>query len=88
MTNPPLFFAHKKVQVVMTIENGQVIDTRNVLDNELIASMDTFLCMAKKFGYKVIPPEDETAQVTATKDATEPQYAPLCKTHRDRTEEG
>ncbi|EAN1156641.1 hypothetical protein FC075_03470 [Salmonella enterica] len=66
MTNSPLFFAHKKVQVVMTIENGQVIDTRNVRDNELIASMDTFFCMAKKAGYKVIPPADETAQVTAT----------------------
>ncbi|ELP7024716.1 hypothetical protein QTR93_003460 [Salmonella enterica] len=61
MTNSPLFFAHKKVQVVMTIENGQVIDTRNVHDNELIASMDTFFWMAK-----VIPPADETAQVTAT----------------------
>ncbi|EBS6881379.1 hypothetical protein CB018_22455 [Salmonella enterica] len=66
MTNSPLFFAHKKVQVVMTIENGQVIDTRNVRDNELIASMDTFFWMAKKASYKVIPPADETAQVTAT----------------------
>ncbi|EAU9422201.1 hypothetical protein EOH98_23425 [Salmonella enterica] len=53
MTNSPLFFAHKKVQVVMTIENGQVIDTHNVRDNELIASMDTFFWMAKKAGYKV-----------------------------------
>lgn len=50
----------------MTIENGQVIDTRNVRDNELIASMDTFFWMAKKAGYKVIPSADETAQVTAT----------------------
>jgi hypothetical protein len=37
---PPI--THEKVQVVMTIENGQVIDTRKVRDNELIASMDTF----------------------------------------------
>ncbi|AMQ58876.1 hypothetical protein RSM41_002900 [Klebsiella aerogenes] len=47
---------HNKIQVVLTIENGQVIDTRNVRDNELIASMDTFFWMAKKAGYQVIPP--------------------------------
>ncbi|EJC0948164.1 hypothetical protein MX209_004738 [Salmonella enterica] len=46
----------------MTIENGQVTDTRKVRDNELIASMDTFFWMVKKAGYKVIPPADETAQ--------------------------
>ena len=45
---PPI--THEKVQVVMTIENGQVIDTRKVRDNELIASMDTFFWMAKKAG--------------------------------------
>ncbi|EAM7934383.1 hypothetical protein FGS43_22195 [Salmonella enterica] len=61
MTNPPSI-THKKVQVVMTIENGQVINIRNVRNNELIASMDTFFWMAKKAGYKVIPPADETAQ--------------------------
>lgn len=48
---------HKKIQVVLTIENGQVIDTRNVRDNELIASMDTFFWMAKKAGYQVIAPD-------------------------------
>lgn len=46
----------------MTIENGQVIDTHKVRDNELIASMDTFFWMAKKAGYRVISPEDETEQ--------------------------
>ncbi|EEJ2343903.1 hypothetical protein AHS03_005437, partial [Salmonella enterica subsp. enterica serovar Oslo] len=46
MTNPPSI-THKKMQVVMTIENGQVINIRNVRDNELIASMDTFFWMAK-----------------------------------------
>ncbi|HBR6620563.1 TPA: hypothetical protein L9139_002666 [Klebsiella pneumoniae] len=54
---PPI--THKKVQVVMTIENGQVIDTRKVRDNELIASMDTFFWMAKKAGYQVIAPHQE-----------------------------
>ncbi|WP_375600942.1 hypothetical protein ACAF59_08905 [Klebsiella aerogenes] len=48
---------HNKIQIVLTIENGQVIDTRNVLDNELIASMDTFFWMAKKAGYQVIAPD-------------------------------
>ncbi|EPX2835706.1 hypothetical protein ACWYEE_002930 [Klebsiella variicola] len=43
----------------MTIENGQVIDTRKVHDNELIASMDTFFWMAKKAGYQVIAPHQE-----------------------------
>ncbi|EDQ1002465.1 hypothetical protein AH798_002036 [Salmonella enterica subsp. enterica serovar Mbandaka] len=59
MTNLPLPVTHKKVQVVMTIENGQVIDTRKVRDNELIASMDTFFWMAKKAGYQVIAPNQE-----------------------------
>ncbi|WGI52396.1 hypothetical protein QBX66_21575 [Salmonella enterica subsp. diarizonae serovar 48:i:z] len=57
MITPPV--SHKKVQVVMTIENGQVINTRNVRDNELIASMDTFFWMARRAGYQVIPPENE-----------------------------
>ncbi|WP_223353757.1 hypothetical protein [Salmonella enterica] len=61
MTNPPPI-THEKVQIVMTIKNGQVINTRNVRDNELIASMDTFFWMAKKAGYQVISPEDETEQ--------------------------
>ncbi|EPS5421671.1 hypothetical protein WNJ68_30955 [Klebsiella grimontii] len=59
MANLPLPITHEKVQVVMTIENGQVIDTRKVRDNELIASMDTFFWMAKKAGYQVIAPNTE-----------------------------
>ncbi|STU07420.1 Uncharacterised protein [Klebsiella pneumoniae] len=59
MANLPPPITHKKVQVVMTIENGQVIDTRKVRDNELIASMDTFFWMAKKAGYQVIAPHQE-----------------------------
>ena len=50
---------HEKVQVVITIENGQVINTRKVHDNELITSMDTFLWRAKKAGYQVIAPDPE-----------------------------
>lgn len=48
----------------MTIENSQVIDTRKVRDNELIASMDAFFWMAKKAGYQVIAPNQEEASGT------------------------
>lgn len=62
MANLPPPITHEKVQVVMTIENGQVIDTRKVRDNEMIASMDTFFWMAKKAGYQVIAPNTEKQQ--------------------------
>lgn len=64
MANLPPPITHEKVQVVMTIENGQVIDTRKVRDNELIASMDTFFWMAKKAGYQVIAPNQEETSGT------------------------
>lgn len=64
MTKLPPPITHEKVQVVMTIENGQVIDTRKVRDNELIASMDTFFWMAKKAGYQVIAPHQEEVSGT------------------------
>ncbi len=54
---PPLI--HEKVQLIMTIENGQVTDVCKVRDGELIASMDTFLWMAKRAGYTIIPPAKE-----------------------------
>ncbi|EPK5224171.1 hypothetical protein NPI46_004476 [Escherichia coli] len=50
---------HEKVQIIMTIENGQVINTRKVHNNEMIASMDTFLWIAKKARYQVIAPDLE-----------------------------
>ncbi|EHL4999443.1 hypothetical protein KDX17_004932 [Escherichia coli] len=50
---------HEKMQIVMTIENGQVINTRKVHNNEMIASMDTVLWIAKKAGYQVIAPDPE-----------------------------
>lgn len=64
MTNLPPPITHEKVQVVMTIENGKVIDARKVRDNELIASMDTFFWMAKKAGYQVIAPHQEEVSGT------------------------
>ncbi|SQC88121.1 Uncharacterised protein [Klebsiella pneumoniae] len=48
----------------MTIENGKVIDTRKVRDNELIATMDTFFWMAEKAGYRIQPPRVEECRVT------------------------
>lgn len=64
MTNLPPPITHEKVQVVMTIENGQVIDTRKVRDNELIATMDTFFWMAEKAGYRILAPGMEGCRVT------------------------
>ncbi|HDU1549335.1 TPA: hypothetical protein REW71_000153 [Klebsiella pneumoniae] len=61
---PPPPITHEKVQVVMTIENGKVIDTRKVRDNELIATMDTFFWMAEKAGYRIQPPRVEECRVT------------------------
>lgn len=64
MANLPPPITHEKVQVVMTIENGQVIDTRKVRDNELIATMDTFFWMAKKTGYRILAPGVEGCSFT------------------------
>jgi hypothetical protein len=50
---PPI--THEKVQVVMTIENGKVIDTRKVRDNELIATMDTFSGWLRKLDIRFAP---------------------------------
>lgn len=59
MTDSTLPIEHEKIQVVLTIENGKVISARDLRDNELIASMDTFFWMAKKAGFQVITPNAE-----------------------------
>ncbi|EEU5471260.1 hypothetical protein IT006_003307 [Escherichia coli] len=51
--------AHEKVRVLLIIENGKVIYSRHLLDNEFACSMDTFLWMAKRAGYTIIPPAKE-----------------------------
>ncbi|TDN54655.1 hypothetical protein EC843_101706 [Buttiauxella sp. JUb87] len=48
---------HAPINVVLTIENGKVIHTRPVQNGEVTASMETFLWMAERAGYTVIPPE-------------------------------
>ncbi|HHI2872993.1 TPA: hypothetical protein ACP43B_004074 [Escherichia coli] len=50
---------HKKVRVLLTIENGEVIYSKHLLDNEFVGCMDTFLWMAKRAGYTIIPPAKE-----------------------------
>ncbi|MDS1606298.1 hypothetical protein QPL26_24275 [Escherichia coli] len=50
---------HEKVRVLLTIENGKVIYSKNLLDNEFVGCMDTFLWMAKRAGYTIIPPAKE-----------------------------
>lgn len=49
---------HEKVNILMTIENGKVISSRQVREDEFTASMDTFFWMAKRAGYQVIPPAE------------------------------
>lgn len=44
------------VGVVLTIERGQVTDTRSVYKGEITASFETFIWMAEQAGYQVIPP--------------------------------
>lgn len=53
---------HKRVDILMTIENGQVISSRQVREDEFTASMDTFFWMAKKAGYQVIPPAENNKE--------------------------
>ncbi|EFG0550810.1 hypothetical protein BOQ72_004963 [Escherichia coli] len=50
---------HEKVRVLLTIENGKVIYSKHLLDNEFVGRMDTFLWMAKRAGYTIIPPAKE-----------------------------
>jgi hypothetical protein len=49
---------HQKTRVLLTIENGQVIDSRHIPDSELIGSMDVFFHLAKLAGYQVTAPEE------------------------------
>lgn len=56
---------HEKVNILMTIENGQVISSRQIREDEFTASMDTFFWMAKRAGYQVIPPAENNKEQTA-----------------------
>ncbi|WP_207104834.1 hypothetical protein, partial [Escherichia coli] len=54
------------VQIVMTIENGQVTDVCKVRDGELIASMDTFIWLAERAGYQITAPaQEETSDINS-----------------------
>ena len=55
----PVSVVHEKVQIVMTIENGQVTGVCKVRDGELIASMDTFIRLAERAGYQITAPAQE-----------------------------
>ncbi|BDI41561.1 hypothetical protein KV337_004872 [Escherichia coli] len=50
---------HEKVRVLLTIENGKVTYSRHLLDNEFAGSMDTFIWLAERAGYTIIPPAGE-----------------------------
>ncbi|ELA6496152.1 hypothetical protein RF847_004628 [Salmonella enterica] len=55
---------HSPINVLLTIENGKVIHSRMLQSSEFVASMETFLWMAERAGYKVTPPEREEINVT------------------------
>ncbi|EFK6640861.1 hypothetical protein APJ82_003508 [Escherichia coli] len=55
----PVSVVREKVQIVMTIENGQVTGVCKVRDGELIASMDTFIRLAERAGYQITTPAQE-----------------------------
>ena len=59
MTDVNYSVEHGPIEVVLTIENGQVIHSRPVQKGEVTASLETFLWMAERAGYKVIPPAGE-----------------------------
>lgn len=49
---------HEAINVALTIENGVVINVRQIRENEFTASLDTFFWLAKRAGYKIIPPHE------------------------------
>ncbi|AUT26143.1 hypothetical protein [Escherichia marmotae] len=55
---------HEKVRLFLTIENGKVTYSKHLLDDEFVGSMDTFLWMAERAGYTIIPPANKQAEQT------------------------
>lgn len=51
---------HNPVNVLLTIENGQVIHSRVLHRDEFAATMETFFWLAEKAGYKITPPFKES----------------------------
>lgn len=50
---------HEKIMMLLTIENGKVIFSKILTDDEFVGDMDTFLWMARRMGYTIIPPAKE-----------------------------
>ncbi len=50
---------HEKVRVLLIIFNWKVIYSKHLLYNEFVGCMDTFLWMAERAGYTIIPPAKE-----------------------------
>ncbi len=57
--NVPKGVMRERVRVLLTIENGEVIYSKHLLDNEFVGCMDTFLWIAKRAVYTIIPPAKE-----------------------------
>ncbi|NUH56515.1 hypothetical protein HUK76_22980 [Citrobacter portucalensis] len=50
---------HEKVRLFLTIENGKVTYSKHLLEDEFVGSMDTFLWIAERAGYTIIPPTNK-----------------------------
>lgn len=48
---------HSPVTMLMTIENGEVIHTRHLRNDEFAMTLAGFLEVAKQAGYKITAPE-------------------------------
>ncbi|EGI39656.1 conserved hypothetical protein [Escherichia coli TA280] len=50
----------------MTIENGKVIYSRHLLDNEFVGCLDTFIWLAERAGYQITAPaQEETSDINS-----------------------
>ncbi len=56
MSDQTPIITHEPINIVLTIENGKVIHARPVQNGEVTASLETFLWMAERAGYTIIPP--------------------------------
>nr|WP_115182776.1 Rha family phage regulatory protein [Serratia quinivorans] len=48
----------ERIELLITLENGAIVDSRPVQKGEVIASLDTFIELTERRGYLVIHPDD------------------------------
>ncbi|QHA85724.1 Rha family phage regulatory protein [Serratia rhizosphaerae] len=48
----------ERIELLITLENGVIVDSRPVQKGEVVASLDTFIELTERRGYLVIHPDD------------------------------